>query len=424
MTTTETDVTLATRQEGHIDALAPRADFPILAREVNGKPLVYLDSGASAQKPRQVLDAMVHFAQTSYANIHRGAYSLSEESTNAYELARKKVARFINARNVREVIWTRNTTEAINLVARTWADANLKPGDTILLTLLEHHSNIVPWQLAAQRTGAKVAYVPLTDEGELDMTALDTLLETTRPKLVAVTQMSNVLGTMPPVGEIIAKAHAVGALVLVDAAQSVPHMPVDVRALDCDFLAFSGHKMLGPTGIGVLWGRRELLEAMPPFLGGGDMIREVHLDGSTWNDLPYKFEAGTPSIIEAVGMGAAVEYLSALGMERVHQHEVALTRYAMERLAAVPDLHIFGPPVERRGGIVSFTLGDIHPHDLATLLDREGVAVRAGQHCAQPLTERLGVPATARASFYVYTTSAEIDALADALERARQVFAF
>ncbi|MGZ3600212.1 MAG: aminotransferase class V-fold PLP-dependent enzyme, partial [Ktedonobacterales bacterium] len=315
MTTTETDVTLATRQEGHIDALAPRADFPILAREVNGKPLVYLDSGASAQKPRQVLDAMVHFAQTSYANIHRGAYSLSEESTNAYELARKKVARFINARNVREVIWTRNTTEAINLVARTWADANLKPGDTILLTLLEHHSNIVPWQLAAQRTGAKVAYVPITDEGELDMAAFDTLLETTHPKLVAVTQMSNVLGTMPPIAEIVAKAHAVGALVLVDAAQSVPHMPVDVRALDCDFLAFSGHKMLGPSGIGVLWGRRELLEAMPPFLGGGDMIREVHLDESTWNDLPYKFEAGTPSIIEAVGMGAAVEYLSALGME-------------------------------------------------------------------------------------------------------------
>src|SRR5262249_44862117 len=290
--------------------------------------------------------------------------------------------------SVREVIWTRNTTESINLVARTWADANLKPGDTILLSEMEHHSNIVPWQLAAARIGVVVNYVPVTDGGELDKDAFDRLLEETRPKLVAVTQMSNVLGTLPPVGEIIQKAHAIGALVLLDAAQGVPHTLVDVRALDCDFLAFSGHKMLGPTGIGVLWGRRELLEAMPPFLGGGDMIREVHLSGSTWNDLPWKFEAGTPAIIEAVGLGAAVDYLSAVGMEQVCAHEHALTAYALERLAAIPDLTLYGPPADRRGGVVSFTLGDIHAHDLATLLDRDGIAVRAGHHCAQPLMER------------------------------------
>ncbi len=407
-----------------IPALAPRDDFPILARTVHDQPLVYLDSAASAQKPRQVLDAMDRFARTSYANIHRGAYTLSEEATAAYEGARKKVARFINARSVREVIWTRNTTEGINLVARTWAETNLKPGDVVLTTLLEHHSNIVPWQLAAQRTGARVEYVPITDEGELDLAAFDRLLEQHRPKLVAMTQMSNVLGTLPPAGELIAKAHAAGALVLVDAAQSVPHLPVDVRALDADFLAFSGHKMLGPSGIGVLWGRRELLEAMPPFMGGGDMIREVTTSGSTWNDLPWKFEAGTPAIIEAVGLGAAVEYLSALGMERVRAHEHQIVAYALERLAAVPGLHVYGPPAERRGGVVSFTLGDIHAHDLATLLDREGIAVRAGHHCAQPLMERYGLPATARASFYVYTTSAEIDALAEALKRAKDVFAF
>lgn len=407
-----------------IPALAPRGDFPILARAVHGKPLVFLDSAASAQKPAAVLEAMDTFARTSYANIHRGVYTLSEEATAAYEGARKRVARFINARGVREVIFTRNTTEAINLVARSWADANLAPGDTILLTAMEHHSNIVPWQLAAARTGARLEYVPVTDDGELDEDAFDRLLETARPRLVAMTQMSNVLGTMPPVAALIARAHAAGALVLLDGAQSVPHFPVDVRALDCDFLAFSAHKMLGPTGIGVLWGRRELLEAMPPFLGGGDMIREVRLSGSTWADLPAKFEAGTPAILEAVGLGAAVDYLAGLGMERVRAHEHALTTYALERLAAVPDLTIYGPAAARRGGVVSFTLGEIHAHDLATLLDQEGIAVRAGHHCAQPLMERYQLAATARASFYVYTTSAEIDALAEALERARTVFAF
>jgi cysteine desulfurase/selenocysteine lyase len=408
---------------GAIGSLAPRADFPILAREINGKPLAFLDSAASSQKPTAVLAAMDQFARTSYANIHRGAYTLSEEATRAYERARKNVAKFINARSAREVIFTRNTTESINLVARTWADANLRAGDAILLSEMEHHSNIVPWQLAAQRTGARVSYTPITDEGELDLAAYDALLERHKPKLVALTQMSNVLGTLTPLPELIAKAHAVGALVLVDGAQGAPHLPVDVRALDCDFYAFSGHKMLGPSGIGVLWGRAALLEAMPPFLGGGDMIREVTLEGTTFNDLPWKYEAGTPAIIEAIGLGAAVDYLRQLDMEQVRAHEHALTVYALERLRAIPDMTIFGPPAERRGGVISFTLGDIHAHDLATLLDREGVAVRAGHHCAQPLMERLQVAATARASFYVYTTSAEIDTLAEALEHARAVFA-
>ncbi|HEX8727389.1 MAG TPA: cysteine desulfurase [Ktedonobacterales bacterium] len=408
---------------GAIGSLAPRADFPILAREINGKPLAFLDSAASSQKPTAVLDAMDQFARTSYANIHRGAYTLSEEATRAYERARKNVAKFINARSAREVIFTRNTTESINLVARTWADANLRAGDAILLSEMEHHSNIVPWQLAAQRTGACVYYTPITDEGELDLAAYDALLERHQPKLVALTQMSNVLGTLTPLPELIAKAHAVGALVLVDGAQGAPHLPVDVRALDCDFYAFSGHKMLGPSGIGVLWGRAALLEDMPPFLGGGDMIREVTLEGTTFNDLPWKYEAGTPAIIEAIGLGAAIDYLRQLDMEQVRAHEHALTVYALERLRAIPGLTIFGPPAERRGGVISFTLGDIHAHDLATLLDRAGVAVRAGHHCAQPLMERMQVAATARASFYVYSTSAEIDTLAEALEHARAVFA-
>ena len=418
------DTTAKMSSSRSIPSLAPRADFPILARAVHGKPLVYLDSTASAQKPRQVLDAMDSFARTSYANTHRGAYTLAEEATGAYERARKQVARFINANSVREVIFTRNTTESINLVARTWADANLRSGDTILTTEMEHHSNIVPWQLAAQRTGARVDYVPITDGGELDQAAYERLLETTKPRLVAMTQMSNVLGTLPPVKEMIAKAHAIGALVLLDAAQSVPHLPVDVRALDCDFLAFSGHKMLGPTGIGVLWGRRDLLEAMPPFLGGGEMIREVKMTGSTWADLPQKFEAGPQAIIEAVGFGAAVASLSALGMDNVRAHEHALTQYALERLASVPGLRIFGPGADTRGGVISFTRGDIHAHDLATVLDRDGIAIRAGHHCAQPLMDRYRVPATARASFYVYTTSSEIDALAEALEKAQSIFAF
>ncbi|HEY7984042.1 MAG TPA: cysteine desulfurase [Ktedonobacterales bacterium] len=404
-------------------ALAPRADFPILTREINGHPLVYLDSAASSQKPLAVLDAMDHVYRHSYANIHRGVYTLSEEATRAYEGARRKIARFINAYGSREIIYTRNATEAINLVARSWGEANLRAGDVILSTEMEHHSNIVPWQLLAARTGARVEYVPLTAGGELDQPAYERLLESAKPRLVALTQMSNVLGTQPPVKAMIAQAHAAGALALLDGAQSVPHMPVDVRDLDADFLAFSGHKMLGPSGIGVLWARAALLDAMPPFLGGGDMIREVRLSGSTWNDLPWKFEAGTPAIAEAVGLGAAVDYLGALGMERVWRHERELAAYALERLATVPELTLYGPPADRRGGVASFTLGDVHPHDLATLLDREGIAVRAGHHCAQPLMEHFGLPATARASFYVYSTTAEIDTLVEALARAHAVFA-
>ncbi len=399
-----------------------RKDFPILSRTVHGKPLVYLDSTASSQKPRAVIDAMNVYYETYHANVHRGVYQLSEEATAAMEKARVKVARFINARQSKQVIFTRNTTESINLVAYSWGGANISAGDLIVLTEMEHHSNLIPWQLLAQRTGARLEFVPVTDEGLLRLDIYEQLLQQ-QPRLVAFAHMSNVLGTINPAKEMIAQAHAAGATVLVDAAQSVPHMPVDVQALDADFLCFSGHKMLGPTGIGVLYGKRALLEAMPPFMGGGDMIRTVGLRESTWNELPWKFEAGTPAIAEAIGLGAAVDYLNALGMENVHRHEQELTRYALERLQSVPGLTIYGPGAEQRGGVVSFTLGDIHPHDLASILDQEaGVAVRAGHHCAQPLMERYGLAATARASFYVYTLREEIDILVQGLHRAIEIF--
>jgi cysteine desulfurase/selenocysteine lyase len=404
--------------------VAIREDFPILKRQVHGKRLVYLDSGASSQKPTQVLEAMDRYYQTSHANVNRGVYVLSEEATEAMEQARHKVARFIRAKSAKQIIFTRNTTESINLVAYSWGNANIHAGDVLLLTEMEHHANLVPWQLLAARTGARLEFVPVTDDGLLDQTEYTRLLEQTHPKLVAFTAMSNVLGTITPAKAMIAQAHAAGAVVLLDGAQSVPHLPTDVQDLDCDFLAFSGHKMLGPTGIGVLYGRRELLEAMPPFLTGGDMIREVHLRTATWNDLPYKFEAGTPAIAESVGLAAAVDYLNALGMEFVQHHEREMTGYALGRLSAVEGLTIYGPPAAQRGGVVSFTLGDIHPHDLAQILDNEGVCVRAGNHCAQPLIEKLGLPATARASFYIYTLPEEIDALAEALEKAKAVFAF
>jgi cysteine desulfurase / selenocysteine lyase len=399
-----------------------RDDFPILSRTVHGKPLVYLDSTASSQKPRAVIEAMSVYYETFNANVHRGVYEISEEATAAMEKARVKVARFINARQSKQIIFTRNTTESINLVAYSWGNANIAVGDVIILTEMEHHSNLVPWQLLAQRTGARLEFIPITDDGLLRLDIYEQLVRQ-QPKLVAFTHMSNVLGTINPAREMIAQAHAVGATVLIDAAQSVPHLPVDVQALDADFLCFSGHKMLGPTGIGVLYGKRDLLEAMPPFMGGGDMIRTVGLRQSTWNDLPWKFEAGTPAIAEAIGMGAAVDYLNALGMNNVQHHEQELTHYAMEQLQAVPGLTIYGPEAARRGGVVSFTLGDIHPHDLASILDQEaGVAVRAGHHCAQPLMERLGLAATARASFYVYTLQEEIDALVQGLHRAIQIF--
>ena len=399
-----------------------RKDFPILSREVHGKPLVYLDSAASSQKPRAIIDAMSTYYETYHANVHRGVYEISEEATAAMERARVKVARFINARHSKQVIFTRNTTESINLVAYSWGSTNIAAGDLILLTEMEHHSNLVPWQMLAQRTGARLEFIPITDDGFLQLDVYHQLLQQ-HPKLVAFTHISNVLGTINPAQEMIAQAHAVGATVLLDAAQSVPHLPVDVQALDVDFLCFSAHKMLGPTGIGVLYGKRALLEAMPPYMGGGDMIRKVGLRESTWNDLPWKFEAGTPSIAEAIGLGAAVDYLLAIGMENVLHHEQQITRYAMEQLQTVPGLTIYGPDASRRGGVISFTLGDIHPHDLASILDQQaGVAVRAGHHCAQPLMERLGLTATARASFYVYTTEEEIDILVQGLHKAIQIF--
>jgi len=399
-----------------------RKDFPILTRKVHGKPLVYLDSAASSQKPRAVIDTMNVYYETYHANVHRGVYEISEEATAAMEKARVKVAHFINARHGKQVIFTRNTTESINLVAISWGGANIAKGDLIVLTEMEHHSNLVPWQLLAQRTDARLEFVPVTDDGLLRLDIYEELLRQ-HPKLVAFAHVSNVLGTINPAQEMIAQAHAVGAIVLLDAAQSVPHLPVDVQALDIDFLCFSSHKMLGPTGIGVLYGKRDLLEAMPPFMGGGDMIRTVGLRQSTWNDLPWKFEAGTPAIAEAIGLGAAVDYLKALGMENVLQHEQELTHYAMEQLQSVPGLTIYGPEAARRGGVISFTLGDIHPHDLASILDQPvGGAVRAAHHCAQPLMERFGLSATARASFYVYTIKEEIDILVQGLQQAIQIF--
>ena len=403
--------------------LAIREDFPILKRQVHGKPLVYLDSGASSQKPTVVLEAMDRYYQTSHANVNRGVYVLSEEATEAMEQARVKAARFIKAKSAKQIIFTRNATESINLVAYSWGGANIREEDVILLTEMEHHANLVPWQLLAARTGARLEFVPVTQDGLLDQQEYARLLEQTRPKLVAFTAMSNVLGTITPAKAMIAQAHAAGALALVDGAQSVPHLPVDVQDLDCDFLAFSAHKMLGPTGVGVLYGRRELLAAMPPFLAGGDMIRQVSLRSATWNDLPYKFEAGTPAIAETVGLGAAIDYLNSIGMAFVQQHEKEITRYALERLSAVAGLTIYGPVASERGGVISFSLDEIHPHDLAQVLDGEGICVRAGNHCAQPLVEKLGVPATTRASFYIYTTPEEIDRLAEALEQAKSIFA-
>ncbi len=401
-----------------------RQDFPILSRQVHDKPLVYLDSTASSQKPSAVIEAMNHYYQTSNANIHRGVYQISEEATIAMDKARLKVARFINARQSKQVIFTRNTTESINLVAYSWGGEHIHAGDLIVLTEMEHHSNLVPWQLLAQRTGARLEFVPVSDDGLLRLDIYQQLLQE-QPKLVAFTHMSNVLGTINPAKEMIAQAHAAGAIVLLDAAQSVPHLPVDVQDLDIDFLAFSGHKMLGPTGIGVLYGKRALLEAMPPFMGGGDMIRSVHLRESTWNDLPWKFEAGTPAIAEAIGLGAAVEYLSELGMEAVQHHECDITTYALEQLQLIAGLTIYGPDASQRGGVISFLLDEIHPHDLASILDQEvGVAIRAGHHCAQPLMDRFGLAATARASFYIYTLPAEIDILVQGLRKAQQIFHF
>jgi cysteine desulfurase / selenocysteine lyase len=404
-----------------LDRARIRADFPILHQQVNGHPLAYLDSTASSQKPALVIDALNEYYRRYNANVHRGVYQLSEAATEAMEQARQKIARFINAASPREIIFTRNTTESINLVANAWGRANLKPGDRILLSEMEHHANLVPWQIVAQATGAELDFLPVDGSGRLALDNLDTLL-TEQTKLVALTHMSNVLGTINPIAAITAAAKAVGALVLVDGAQSVPHFAVDVQALGIDFLAFSGHKMCGPTGIGVLWGRKRILQAMPPFLGGGSMIQSVELRRSTWNELPHKFEAGTPAIGEAIGLGYAVDYLCGIGMDAIHKAEQQLTAYALDRLEAIPGLKTYGPSVSERGGVISFNLDGVHAHDVAAVLDQQGVAVRAGHHCCQPLMEILGAPATTRASFYLYTTTEEIDRLADGLEKCKAIF--
>lgn len=403
------------------DVQTVRADFPILKRRVNGNPLVYLDNAATSQKPRQVIEALVRYYEQSNANVHRGLHTLAEEATEAYESARVKVARFIGAEPT-SLVFTRNTTESINLVAYAWGLANLKDGDRIVLSEMEHHSNIVPWQLVARLTGAQLRYVPFTPEGELDMEALESALEQA-PKLVAITHVSNVLGTINPVEEITQKAHAVGAKVLIDGAQAVPHKPVNVAQIGCDFYAFSGHKMLAPTGIGALYARPELLEEMPPFMGGGSMIRKVTHDYTTWADIPTKFEAGTPNIADAVAFGVAVDYLQQLGMEAIQQHEQMLTEEALLLLSAEEDIVIYGPrDARKRCGVVSFNFKHVHPHDVAQILDKRGIAIRAGHHCCQLIMRRLDVTATARASFYLYNTMEEVHAFWIALHDVRKVF--
>jgi cysteine desulfurase / selenocysteine lyase len=399
-----------------------RADFPVLARRINGKPLVYVDNGATSQKPDTVIEAISSYYRNSNANIHRSMHELATEATELYEGARAKVARFIGAQP-EEIVFVRNATEAINLVAYTWAREQVGAGDTVAITRMEHHSNVVPWQLLCEERGARLTYVELDHDSRLDLDSLDAVLAGGNVKLLAVAHVSNVLGTINPVAEISRRAHAAGAKVLIDGAQGVPQLPVDVSETGADFYAFTGHKALGPTGIGVLWGRRELLDAMPPFLGGGSMIRTVEDDHSTWAALPAKFEAGTPAIAEAAGLGAAVDYLTGLGMDAVRAHEQELTEYALERLATVGGLTTFGPEdVADRGGLVSFTVDGIHPHDVAELCNREAVCIRAGHHCAQPLMRHLGVPATARASFSVYNGRDDVDRLVDALESAKRVF--
>jgi cysteine desulfurase / selenocysteine lyase len=407
-----------------VDVTSVRKKFPILERKVNGHRLVYLDSASSSQKPASVIEAMSNYYETTHANVHRGVYAIAEEATRLYEQARAKVARFIGAPSPNGVVFAKNVTETINLVANTWGRANLKPGDAVLLTEMEHHANLVPWLMLAEQQGIELRYLPMADDYSLDLSELDRLVDGV--KLVSVTAMSNVLGTITPIPYLAEAAHAAGALIMVDAAQHVPHLATDVQALGCDFFGFTGHKMLGPTGIGALWAREELLEAMPAFLGGGEMIRDVRLDGWTPNDIPWKFEAGTPPIAEAIGLGAAVDELEEIGLEAVRAHEVALTAYALRTLTERfgDGLKIYGPsePAER-GGVLSMTLGDIHAHDVSQVLDEHGVCVRAGHHCAKPLMRRLGVSATARASFYVYNDRDDVDALADALDATRDFFA-
>jgi cysteine desulfurase/selenocysteine lyase len=410
------------RVSAPLDVERIRADFPILNREVNGRRLIYLDNAATTQKPRQVIDSLVDFYTNTNANVHRGVHTLSVEATDAYEASRDKIARFIGSNDPDELIFVRNTTEALNLVAVSWGRANLKPGDEILATTLEHHSNLVPWQRVAQETGARIRLIRLCPDGTVDLDDYRHLLSP-RTRVVAIAHASNVLGTISDLGAISELAHSIGAIVVADGAQSVPNVPTDVQTLGPDFLAFSGHKMLGPTGIGGLWGRRELLEEMPPFLGGGGMIREVFEDRATWAPLPEKFDAGTPNIADSIALGVAVDYLTELGMRNVRAHEVEVTAYALERLASVPDVAVYGPPDARgRTGVVSFNLEGVHPHDAGTVLDEAGIAVRAGHHCCQPLHRYLDVAATLRASFYIYNSADEVDALVDALATARRLY--
>ena len=401
------------------DAEAVRAQFPILQRPMNGKPLVYLDSGASAQKPQSVIDAITSAYTETYANVHRGAYYLSETSTSLYEAARETVQRFINAGDVAEVVFTKGATEAINLVAATWGRANLSAGDEIVLTGLEHHSNIVPWQLVAEETGAVVRVVPVEDDGDVLLSSFEEVIGP-KTKLVAVAHVSNALGTILPIRQITELAHQAGAVILIDGCQGIVHMPVDVQALDCDFYAFSGHKLYGPSGIGVLYGKAALLDAMPPYQGGGDMIDRVTFEETTFAEAPAKFEAGTPPIVQAIGLGAAVDFVTGLGIEQIAAHEDRVLRYGMERLSQVNSLRMIGT-APQKAAVMSFIMEGAHPHDLSTILDQSGVCIRAGHHCAQPLMDRFGVSATARASLGVYNTEADIDALCDALERARRL---
>jgi cysteine desulfurase/selenocysteine lyase len=405
-----------------LDCASIRQDFPILQRQVRpGIPLVYLDSTATTQKPVTVLRAMDDFYRHSNANIHRGVHTLAEESTALYELAREKVAKFINAPEAEQVIFTRNATESINLLAHSWGRANLNSGDLVILTEMEHHSNLVPWQMLSAEKDVRLEFVPVTDGGLLDLDIYHTLLAQ-GPKLFAFTGMSNVLGTINPVAEMIHLAHEAGGMTIVDAAQSVPHLPVDVQALDVDLLAFSAHKMLGPTGIGALYGKKEILRSMPPFLGGGDMIKVVHLRSFIPNDPPHKFEAGTPAIAEAIGFGAAVDYLNGIGMDTIAAHEQEIITYALERLEEIPGVKVFGPPADKRGGVAAFTLEGVHPHDVAQILDGSGIAVRAGHHCAQPLHEKFGIQATTRASFYLYSIKEEVDQLVAGIYTVKKIF--
>ena len=411
---------MAVTTPAKLDAHALRADFAYLEELVNGSPIAYLDSASSTQKPKQVLDAMREFYEHSYANIHRGVYRLAERATEGYEGARSKVAAFINAPSTREVIFTRNATEAINLVAYGWGLDNLGPGDVVIVSELEHHANLVPWQYIASRTGAAVRAIPIDDLGELNLDVLDAIAREGNVKVVGVGLVSNTLGTINPVERIAAWAHAQGAIVVVDAAQAAPHRAVDVQALGCDFLAFSSHKLCGPGGAGALWGKAELLEAMSPFNLGGSMIRSVALDKTTFNELPYKFEAGTPAIAEAYGFGIALDYISEIGLPAIEAHEHELTAYALDKLAELDFIKVFGPPIERRAGIISFDVAGVHPHDVAQILDWEGIAVRAGHHCTQPLMTRLGVAATTRASFYLYSLPEEVDRLVAGLLKVKK----